>query len=145
MKRIIRGKLYDTDKAKEVGSWQNMQDVRNLHHFTESLFQKRTGEFFLHGQGGPMTQYAEAIGQNSWKGGERIMPMSYEEARAWAEEHLDADKYGEVFGLPAEDAGDVALHVKIPADLDARVRALASARGLSLAALVIEALREAAK
>ena len=139
MKKIIRNKVYDTDTARELGAWDNGAD--GINECAETLFQKRTGEYFLHGVGGARTQYAEAIGQNSWRGGERIMPMSYDEARAWAEEHLDADKYGEIFGLPAEDAGDVALHVKIPADLDARVRALASARGLSLAAVVIEALQ----
>ena len=139
MKKIIKGKLYDTDTARELGAWDNGAD--GINECAEALYQKRTGEYFLHGVGGARTQYAKAVGANSWAGGERIMPMTYEEARAWAEERLSAEQYGAIFGMPDEGAGDVALHVRIPAELDARLRALASARGLSLAAVVIEALR----
>lgn len=103
MKKIINGKVYDTETAKKLGYWENMADVRDFHQFCETLYRKKTGEFFLHGEGGPMTQYAQTVGTNSWSGGERIMPMSFEEARQWAEEHLDSDEYEEIFGEVSED------------------------------------------
>ena len=105
MKKIINGKAYDTDTATRLGAWWSSQDVRDWHHVEETLYRKRTGEHFLHGYGGPMSKYARAEGQNSWSGGERIMPMSYDEAREWAEKHLTADEYEEIFGEIVEDDG----------------------------------------
>lgn len=141
MKKVINNKLYNTESARELGTWSNMADVRNFSWYCETLYQKRTGEYFLHGEGGPMTQYAETIGQNSWSGGQRIMPLSVEKAREWAEEHLDADEYMEIFGEPGEDDALENLYVQLPADLMARMRREASENGYSLRGYVEHALR----
>ena len=45
-----------------------------------------------------MSEYCEAVGNNSWTGGSKIMPLTVEEAKEWAEEHLNADTYIELFG-----------------------------------------------
>ena len=144
MKKIIDGRLYNTDTARKLGSYENMADCRNFHYYCEALYQKRTGEYFLYGEGGPMTQYARAIDQNSWSGGERIMPQTVESARKWAEEHLDADDYAEAFGMPDEgDDAVEAIHVQVSAAIMAEVRAQAAANGESLRAFVERALGEA--
>lgn len=103
MKKVINGKVYDTDTAKKLAVYANGGSWSDFSHLEETLYRKKTGEYFLHGEGGPMTRYAEASGQNSWSGGERIMPMSYKEATAWAEEHLDGEEYEEIFGKIVED------------------------------------------
>lgn len=113
MKKIINGKVYDTEKAKELGTYSNAGGWRDFNHFEETLYQKRTGEFFLFGEGGPMTRYAEAEGQNSWSGGRRIMPMSYDEARKWAEEHLNADEYEEIFGVVDESGAKIVVTLSV--------------------------------
>ena len=97
MKHIINGKVYDTEKAKYLGvdSYSNPSD---FHYWCEELYQKRTGEFFLYGKGGPMSRYAERIEQNGWSGGEQIIPLTYDKAREWAEEHLRVEYYEEIFG-----------------------------------------------
>ena len=136
MKKVINNRLYNTDTAHELGTWANMADVRNFNRFTETLYQKRTGEYFIHGVGGPASKYAETIGQNTWSGGERIIPMSFANARQWAEEHLDADEYEAIFGLPSEDEARVTLSLQIPADLDAIIRQQAAEQGLSLTAFL---------
>ena len=105
MKKIINGRVYDTDKAKELGTYANAGSWRDFSHLEETLYRKKTGEYFLHGEGGPATKYAKAVDQNSWSGGERIMPMTYDEAREWAEEHLEADEYEAIFGEIVEDDG----------------------------------------
>lgn len=105
MKKIIGGRVYDTEKARELGTYANAGSWRDFNHFEETLYQKKTGEFFLYGEGGPMTRYAEPTGQNSWSGGDRIMPMTYDEAKVWAEEHLEADEYESIFGEIVEDNG----------------------------------------
>lgn len=105
MKKIINGRVYDTEKAKELGTYANAGSWRDFSHLEEILYRKKTGEFFLFGEGGPMTRYAEAEGQNSWSGGRRIMPMTYDKAREWAEEHLEANEYETIFGEIVEDDG----------------------------------------
>ena len=113
MKRIIDGKKYDTETAYMVGQWENMYDVSNFHYFSESLYKKRTGEYFLHGEGGARSQYAETIGQNEWRGGEKIIPLTYDNARKWAEEHLGVDVYEAEFGEVSEDDTTIAVTVRV--------------------------------
>ena len=97
MKKIINGKLYNTDTAKNVGCWDNGLGCRDFACCAESLYQKRTGEFFLYGEGGPQTKYAERVG-NMYAGGEDIIPLTEDEAKEWAERKLDADEYIAIFG-----------------------------------------------
>lgn len=137
MKKIIKGRQYDTDKARYLGGDNGGKDFSR---WSEALYQKRTGEFFLHGEGGPMTRYAVATGENNWMGGAEIMPLTFETARQWAEEHLGADAYGEIFGMPDEDAEPVTISAKLPAELIARARNMAQAQGTSLTAIIVAAL-----
>lgn len=142
MKKIINNKVYDTDTAKELGM-DSYSNPRDFNYWHEVLYQKRTGEFFLYGEGGPMSRYARSIDQNSWSGGQKIMPLSAANARQWAEEHLDADDYEAIFGLPDEDAEKVTLSVQLPADLSAQIRQNAADNGMSLTAYVEALLRKA--
>lgn len=138
MKKIIKGKLYDTDTARRLGGDEGGE---GFSHWSEELYQKRTGEFFLYGEGGAMTKYAVALGDNSWGGGEKIMPLTFETARQWAEEHLSADAYAREFGVPEEGEDVVALNIQIDAALMAKLRARAAEDGTTLTACV-EALLE---
>ena len=143
MKKIINGKLYDTETAKQVGTWSNGGSWRDFNHCEESLYRKRTGEFFLFGEGGPNTKYSKRVDQNSWSGGEEIIPLSAARAREWAEEHLDADDYAAIFGMPDEGSDEKdTLCIQLPADLVARLRAGASEAGVSLTAYTEQILRK---
>lgn len=118
MKRIIGGRVYDTETARQVGEPWSPAGVcpSDFDWLEETLYRKRTGEYFLHGRGGARTKYAEPYGQSGWTGGERIMPMAYDEAREWAEAHLDADEYIAAFGDPGEGGEDglARLQVRVP-------------------------------
>ena len=97
MKKIINGKLYNTETAKEVAEYWNGYPGGDFNVIYETLYQKRTGEYFLYCKGGPMTQYAEAV----WGGmayGEQIIPYTEKLAKEWAVEHISADEYMELFG-----------------------------------------------
>ena len=50
MKKIIKGKVYDTDTARELASWANGGNWRDFSHLEETLYRKKTGEYFLHGE-----------------------------------------------------------------------------------------------
>lgn len=98
MKKIINGKKYDTSTAELIGSYSNDLSYSDFSYYCEELYKKRTGEFFLYGKGGAMTEYARSCGQNSWCGGEEIIPFSEKEAKRWAEEYLSYDCYVKAFG-----------------------------------------------
>lgn len=136
MKKIINNKAYDTETAKELGSWSNMADYGNFSWFSETLYRKKTGEFFLYGEGGPMTKYAVAEGSNSWRGGSRIMPLSFQEARAWAEEHLAAAEYEAIFGEVVEDDSRVQVCYSLSAQAAETVKRRAAELGISASAYV---------
>lgn len=104
MKKIIAGKLYDTETAKEIGYWDNGIYGNDFRACEETLYLKKTGEYFLHGEGGPLSKYAVYHGNNT-SGSERIFPFTYDEAKEWAEKHLDADTFMAHFGLVSKGDG----------------------------------------
>ena len=142
MKKILNNHLYDTDTARSLGSDSYSGSQSDFHWWREELYIKRTGEYFLYGEGGPMSRYARTVGQNEWSGGEKIMPLTPARAREWAEEHLSADEYEAAFGLPSEDDSDVRMEFQAPAVLSAQLRQMASERGCSLTDLLLSLIRK---
>lgn len=136
MKKIINGKAYDTATAKEVASWSDGTSFRDFHHIEEKLYQKRTGEFFLFGEGGPMTKYAESAGQNQWTGGSKIIPLDWESARKWAEQNLTAEEYEAVFGEVAEDDSRTVVTLSLSVWAVEKAKRVASQAGVSLSAYI---------
>ena len=139
MKKIIKGKVYDTETAKELASWSNGGTWRDFNHVEETLYRKKTGEYFLCGEGGPNTRYAERVDTNSWSGGSRIMPMTYQEATEWAEEHLDGDEYEAIFGEVVEDDTKRMMTYNLTVTAVEKVRRMAEKAGCS-ASEIIEAM-----
>lgn len=103
MKKIIDGKRYDTEASKKLAEVGGRDGT--FRWSREALYQKRTGEFFLFGEGGAASKYARQVGYSEWAPGERIMPLTVEEAMKWAEENLDADEYESIFGEAEEEPG----------------------------------------
>lgn len=97
MKKIINGRKYDTDTAKEIDSYSNDRPRTDFRYFCETLYQKHTKEFFLYGHGGPMSKYAEHCGQG-WTGGESILPLSLDEVKEWVETNSTVEIYETLFG-----------------------------------------------
>ena len=102
MKQIINGKMYNTATATPIGRYEYGGGPRNFRWFSETLYRKKTGEFFLAGEGGPRTRYAVDCGNNCVSGGEDIIPLNIEEAKEWAESFLSTDEYILAFGEPEE-------------------------------------------
>ena len=82
-KRIINGKKYDTDTAKCVGEHMN-SEASIYEYVLQSLYQKRTGEFFLCG-------YGEFIGTE-------VTPLTLDEAKDWMERYSTADECEAILG-----------------------------------------------
>ena len=98
MKKIINGKKYDTDTATRVGHFHNGFFNSDFHYLEEDLYQKKTGEFFLCGEGGALTKYRCQVDGNMWGYGSEIIPLSIDEAKAWVEEHMSGNDYEDIFG-----------------------------------------------
>lgn len=140
MKKVIEGVLYNTETAKWLAVWRNAGSWRDFSHCEETLYRTKSGKYFIHGEGGAMTKYAQSSGQNSWSGGEKIEPVSRKTAQEWAEEKLSGDEYQEIFGPVAEGPEQEALNVLIPASLKALLKAEAETRSIAISALVEDVL-----
>lgn len=145
MKKIIRGLKYDTDTAKEVGEWDNGFPVNDFNYEEEHLYKKRSGQFFIHGWGGPKTKYAVATGLNCWTGGEKITPVSYDEAREWAEEKLDAEEYESIFGTVQESGERAVTAISISALAMEKLRTMAAKEKKTMSGLIEEMILERGK
>jgi hypothetical protein len=103
MKSIIDGKLYDTEKAEEIAEWENMQNCTDFHWYYERLFVTTKRNYFLHGQGGAASRYAESGGGIS-SGSEAIIALTDDEAFDWLAKHGHTDVALEHFPAMIEDA-----------------------------------------
>lgn len=137
MKKVINGKLYNTETARRCGEFEPNPYRSDFSWYSETLYQKKTGEFFLHGDGNAASPYSKSCGQNEWCGSEEIQPLTYDEAQKWAEEHLDGDEYIAIFGEPAEDER-AQLNLHISAAVIQKLKRVATERGVSAGALVEE-------
>lgn len=134
MKKIINSRRYDTEKAKRLAEYSPAGRPRNNYDFyEEALYIKRTGEYFLHGIGGPATRYAEAVG-DCWSGGEKIFPLSYDQARQWAEHNLDAEEYEKLFEV--EEDEKIIMTISISESARDRLKRLATEKGIPMSAVV---------
>ena len=136
MKKIINGKKYDTETAQRVAEWDNGRYRNDFDRCSEELYRKKTGEFFLYGEGGPMSRYARSCGQNQWCGGEEIIPLNYDAAQKWAEDHLDGDEYKKIFGEVAEDDSKVSATFRLSASTLEQIKRRAAEHGLGLSEYV---------
>lgn len=86
MKRTISGKRYNTETSRKIGEASDKapEDPRYTH---ETLYRTKSGNYFIHGEGGPESRYAQERG-GQWEYGEKILPLSEPMACQWLEEHL---------------------------------------------------------
>jgi hypothetical protein len=131
MKKIIDHKSYDTATAREVGDWDNGLMLGDLDFCAETLYKKRTGEYFLYGEGGPRSRYSKQTGNNEWSGADAIIPLDYSAAEKWAAEHMPTESYAAEFGpVDASDSDDsVAVTFHISAAAKVKLDRAASKQG----------------
>lgn len=94
MKKVINGRVYNTDTAKLIGEI-TFGRYGDATYEEEGLYVNKAGAYFLYGHGGALSKFGKEIGIGSLSGSSIIKPLTLEEAKAWAEEHLDGDTYEE--------------------------------------------------
>lgn len=135
MKKIIGGKVYDTETAKELGVYA-YSNYGDLNYICKTLYRKKTGEFFLHEEGGANTRYAQQINTNEWCGGEIITPLTYKQAQEWTEKNLTGDEYESIFGIIKEDSEIVRKEFSLKSSTVAKLKRAASERGITMTDLM---------
>lgn len=100
MKKIINGRMYNTETATPIV--ENNQINGSFFGYEETLYRKKTGEFFLYGKGGPASKYAHPGISGGWDAGEKIVLIPEEETKKWLERFEFMDEYIELFGEPEE-------------------------------------------
>ena len=140
MKKVICGKVYDSETAKRVGYWDNGYSSNDFAYATEQLYRKKTGEFFLYCWGGANSTYGEWHGNNGGAG-ELIKPFKEEQAKAWAEKHLDGDEYMAIFGDPEANARSTCAF-SMSEHVQNSLKASSESTGKSMSAIVEAAVEE---
>lgn len=102
MKKIIDGKVYNTETAKSLTTYQ-YGTSNDLRYYYEELFVTSKGNYFLYGEGGPTSPYAVTCSGSS-SGGRDITAFTREEAFAWCQEHNRVSAIEKVFSNMMEEA-----------------------------------------
>lgn len=88
IKKVIDGKLYNSETATLIARWDNGQFPSDFRHCSENLCMTKKGAFFIHGSGGAMSKYAVQCGGNSMGGSSDLIALSPEAAKNWICGHL---------------------------------------------------------
>lgn len=85
MKRVISGRVYNTDTATEICELPCSHYCGDFAYHSTRLYRTKNGNYFLAGRGGPMSMWARPVGNNGTGGGEGIRPLDADEAMWYAE------------------------------------------------------------
>lgn len=133
MQKIIKGRKYDTDTAQEVCGYSNGLPSGDFDWVQETLYVKRTGEYFLHGKGGARSKYAVPDG-DFMGGGSEIIPLSEKEAQAFVEENGDTETYEKFFGEASE--GETRTTIILSETAKKKLQRLALEKRVSISQIV---------
>lgn len=129
MYKIINGRRYGTETASFIAEWSNEFDCSDPEHAREALYKKRDGSYFLHGVGGSLSRFPK----------ENILPISYDEARAWAKRYADPEIFDREFS--GADTKPVNLLIRAPQSVVNEFKRLTAEKGLTSGELLAELLK----
>jgi hypothetical protein len=103
MKAIIDGKRYDTDTATLVAGISGGDGPRDFRWEDTGIYVTPKGNWFLSGEGGPLTRWARPCGSGS-SGGSGIEAIDRDQARHYLEGLGETAAIEEYFADEIEDA-----------------------------------------
>jgi hypothetical protein len=89
MIQVIDGKRYDTDKAQHIFTHWNGYNRTDFKFRSKRLFLTAKGSWFIHHQGGALTDMAVNNGSQGRGGSESIEPVTPDDAFGFLEAHSD--------------------------------------------------------
>lgn len=97
MKKVINGKVYNTETADLIAEYSNGYRYNDFNYLEETLYRTKKGQFFIAGEGGAISKYAKYTGDSSCYGKD-IELLTCAEALTWCEDNdIDADIIAEYF------------------------------------------------
>lgn len=103
MRKVIDGKTYNTETAAEVCDISPTGVYSGDFRYEDTrLYKSPKGTFFIAGEGGPMSRWAQPEGQNGRRGGSGLYVIDTDEARSLCERHGSVDEFVAAFGEPEE-------------------------------------------
>ena len=103
MIRIVNGKRYNTETADLLCNISRGSYSRSDFNYDDTdLYVTKNGNFFIAGEGGARSRWAQSVGQNSWGGGEGLRPIDRNDARNLLEQYGTPEQVEQYF--PIEDA-----------------------------------------
>ena len=91
MEKIINGKRYDTETAKQIAA-ASYSHYGDSQYWCEGLYRTKKGDWFLVGEGSAMSKFARAVGQNEVGGGSAIISLTRVKALSWLEVHTSGSE-----------------------------------------------------
>jgi len=86
MKKIIDGKIYNTDTAALIGELECTYNHGDFHYHDTALYRSPRGAYFLAGDGNAYSMWGHAVGDNGRGGGSGLCIINKSDARYYAEQ-----------------------------------------------------------
>ena len=105
MKKIIQKgrsrQRYDTDTAKIIAVYESGPPGSD-DWWKETIYRKKTGEYFLYGEGGILTKYGHPPGNTEKEEHGKIIPLSAEKVFEWCSLHPSARGSQEILDISSD-------------------------------------------
>lgn len=96
MKKEIKGIVYDTETATELGYVKNMDDREHDYYQIEILYKTPEDKFFIWGSSGACGDFAKLVRGVSYLN-TTIIPRALDKAKKWAKENLSKEEFEDIF------------------------------------------------
>ena len=104
MKKVIDGKVYNTETAELVHDWNNGRFPNDFKFREKQLYRTKKGNWFIKHLGGAMTDMAVSVGNNATGGSSDIEPISSKDAMKFLETHGGEEALEKYFADELEEA-----------------------------------------
>lgn len=101
--KIIDGKRYNIETSTLIAKWGNGYGMSDFHYVHEDLYRTQKGAWFLVGEGGALSSYAESYGRSTC-GGSNWSVLSDDEAFEWLEKRKETEALEQYFSGKIEEA-----------------------------------------
>ena len=121
MKRVIRGRTYNTETSKLITEYSHGYPG-DPGHYRENLYRTPRNAYFLACHGGVRSHYAYEFRDGQFRTSDDVIPLNDEQVLRWLEDHERSDEIEALFGKQPE-AGDGAVMIclRLPEALNGRV------------------------
>lgn len=135
MKKKIKGTVYNTETAQELGARDNGVPSTDPSFCVSKLYRTRYGDHFLDIACGPDSEFARINHCDDWI--QLIVPMTINEAQAWADYNLSNDPHTirQFFGGRSRYSYTWVTY-ELPAECALNIKCMAAAQGMTEAELI---------